>query len=208
MVERQCKWTGKMGIVVLMFVGLAAFSTRPAQADGMRFRLNFSYVSGLQDLADAYEEDIEAAEPFTEVDSTVIPVGISLFPYYQWDSGLFLGAGIGPFIFLWAEGDDDYTHWEIPVSFNVGYVFGPDNPVSFYVRGGPSYHFADGDFYDSSTVGVTGAIGLEFFKSSHAAMGLEASYDSAEVKIEKLATGRNEGIKTTEFSAGLFVMFK
>ena len=208
MVERRCPWMSKMGLAVLVLMVLAAFSASPALADGMRFRLHFSYVSGLQDLADAYEDAIEAVEPFTDVDSTVFPVGISLFPYYQWDSGLFLGAGIGPFIYLWAEGDDDdFTHWQIPVSFNVGYVFGEDGPVSFYIRGGPSYHFADGDFHEGSNLGVTGAIGLEFFKSSHAAMGLEASFDSAEVDIET-RPGHEEGVKATEFSAGLFVMFK
>ncbi len=213
MVERHWKWMRKVSLAVLLLVVLATFSARPAQADGMRFRLLFSYVSGLQDLADAYEEDIEIAEagPFTEVDvdTFVWPVGISLFPYYQWDSGLFLGAGIGPFIFFFGEGfEDDYFHWQVPVSFNVGYVFGPDEPVSFYVRGGPSYHFADGDFYEGSNVGVTGAVGLEFFKSSHAAMGVEAAYDSAEVDIENLRTGEDDGIKVNEFSASLFVMFK
>jgi len=76
------------------------------------------------------------------------------------------------------------------------------------VRGGLSYHFAGGDYYDGSNLRFVGAVGLEFLDSSHFRMGLEAAYDSAEVDIDNLKTGGTEGIKAAEFSVGLFLLFK
>jgi hypothetical protein len=209
MIRRHGK-LGNFHWVFCVLVVLLLFPLSTASAGGFRFRLLLSYVDGVQDLADIYEDDIEASYSYVDVDTTVWPVGISLFPYYQWDNGLMLGAGIGPFIYLWADGwDKDYTHWQLPTSFNVGYAFGPDNPISFYVRGGPSYHFAGGDFYDSSELGFVGAIGCQLVKANHFAMGLEASYDSAEVNIDDLKRGseKTRGIKTAEYSLGLFFQF-
>lgn len=212
MVQRFGRWMSKPGLVFLMFVVLAALPANSAMA-GFRFRLAFTYVDGLQDLADAYENNIEIEESgaftYVDVDTMVWPVGISLLPYYQWDNGMLLGVGVGPFIYGQFEGwDDDYTHWQVPVNLNIGYVVGPDNPVSFYVRGGPSYHFAGGDYYDGSSLGFVGAIGLELFDSSHFRMGLEAAYDTAEVDIDNLRTNGTDGIRVAEFSAGVFLLFK
>jgi hypothetical protein len=199
--------------VLVVLVILAAFSIDSALADGFRFRLNLSYVNGVQDLVDQYEEDIEIAESDeffdVDVDTWVWPVGVSLFPYYQWDSGLLFGAGIGPFMYIVGDGwADDYSHWQLPLSANIGYVFAPDDPVSFYVRGGPSYHVAGGDFYDGSNLGFVGAVGLEFLKKDNVAFGVEVAYDSAEVDIDDLRTGGTKGIKAAEFSVGLFIQLK
>jgi len=222
MVRRSCGWAGKVGFVALMAILVLSLSS-PATA-GMRFRLGISYISGLDDLVDQYEDNIkvkvdEGLPPWVDMDldldTTVIPVGLTLFPYYQWDFGLMVGPSIGPFMFMYAfysvepYGDEDtFYHWQLPVSANVGFVLGPDNPVSFYVRGGPSYHFGGGDFYEGSNLGVVGAIGLEIFNTRHFRLGLEAAYDSAEVDIEDSRTHRTEGIKAAEFSFSLFFLFK
>jgi len=168
----------------------------------------------MDDIADLYEDNIEVEEgryfDYVDVDTFVWPIGISGSGYYQWDNGLTLGAGIGPFMYLIAEGwaDDDYIHWQVPVNATVGYVLGPDEPVSLYVRAGPSYHVADGDYYDGSNVGVFGAVGIEFLKRDNVAFGVEAAYDSAEVDFDDLKRGGTKGIKAAEFSLGVFIMFK
>lgn len=203
MVQRFGRWMSMPGLVFLMFAVLAVLPANSAMAN-FRFRLAFTYVDGLSDLVDLYEDNLEQEYGVTVDDASIWPVGISLFPYYQWDNGLMAGAGIGPFILIYGDAD----HWQLPVSANIGYVVGPDNPVSFYVRGGLSYHFADGDYYDDSNLGFVGAVGLEFLESSHFRMGLEAAYDSAEVDIENWRTGGTEGIKAAEFSVGLFLLFK
>ena len=202
MAQRQCRWMSRAGFLLFTFVLLAGLCTSPAIA-GFRFRLAFTYVDGFQDLVDQYEDNLEREFGVNVDDASIWPVGISLFPYYQWDNGIMAGAGIGPFIYIYGDAD----HWQLPVSFNIGYVVGPDNPVSFYVRGGPSYHFADGDYHDGSNLGLVGAIGLEFLESSHFRMGVEAAYDSAEVDIDTWPSG-TKGIKAAEFSVGLFLLFK
>ncbi|MBN1506053.1 MAG: outer membrane beta-barrel protein [Sedimentisphaerales bacterium] len=224
MVGKSCARAGKVGLVVLTAILVLSLSS-PATA-GMRFRLGISYINGLSDLADQYEDNLETiveeevgVDLDLDADTIVIPIGLTLFPYYQWDFGLMLGPSIGPFMFIWEQvsyddyrtgdsWDESYTHWQLPVSMNVGFVLGPEYPVSFYVRGGPSYHFAGGDFYEGSNLGVVGAIGLEIFNSRHFRLGLEAAYDSAEVEIENLRTHRNENIQASEFSFSLFFLFK
>jgi hypothetical protein len=206
---------------------LALLAVGPARSataeEGFQVRWKISYVSGLNDLKDAYLTDIEMATGLPlDLDSSdfIFPVGISLYPQYQWDNGLFFGGGIGPFIFGlwdvqawydWDYWDETYYHWEVPVSLHVGYMFFADGPVSAYVRAGPSYHIAGGDFYDGSNIGVTAAAGVEFLRTSHFAMGVEAAYDSAEVKIgdeDRPIPIPDVAIKTAEWSVGLCLVFK
>ncbi|HNS19035.1 MAG TPA: outer membrane beta-barrel protein [Sedimentisphaerales bacterium] len=185
-----------------------------ARAGDLRFRLHLSYVNGIYDLVDQYEDNIEEEGSGgwieTDVDTFVWPVGIAASGYYQWDNGLTLGAGLGPFMYIIAESwaDDDYVHWQLPVNVTVGYVLAPNDPVSVYVRAGPSYHIADGDYYDGSNVGIFGAVGVEFLKRDRIMFGVEAAYDTAEVDIENVRTGGTEGIKAGEFSLGVFIAFK
>jgi len=76
----------------------------------MRFRLGISYVTGLNDLADLYEEGCEAtvasklplASMDLDLDDDRHPGWPTLFPYYQWDFGLLVGPSIGPFMFMYA----------------------------------------------------------------------------------------------------------
>jgi len=178
--------------------------------EGFQFKLKISYVPAFEDLMDAIESDIERVEDSVIDDSWFFPVGISLYPRYQWDMGLYLGGGVGPLMFIFASGfEDDYFHWQVPVSLYLGYMLFDDGPVSVYVQAGPSYHIAGGDFYDGSNVGLTASVGVEFFRSSHFAMGIEGTYDGAEVKIGDEDIGlRDATVKAAEYSVGLFFVFK
>jgi len=49
---------------------------------------------------------------------------------------------------------------------------------------------------------------VELIKKDNFSLGIEASYDSAEVKIDDIRHGGTEGIMTTEFSVGLFILFQ
>jgi hypothetical protein len=101
----------------------------------------------------------------------------------------------------------DATYWEVPLSITVGYTLFPDKAISPYVRVGPSYHVAGGDFYDSSDVGVLAAVGVEFLQNGHFRFGVEDAYDGATTNIEK-RTGGTRAFKTAEFSIGLFFQFR
>lgn len=207
-----CGW--KAAFVSLMAV-LVSFLSPPAMAE-MRYRIGLSYVYGLDDLADRFEDNFVVQEVglsgTADVDAYVLPIGITLFPYYQWSSGFLVGPAIGPFTFVLVEGlEDDHYYWQLPLSVNFGYVFAPNDPVSFYFRVGPSYHLANGRFVEESNVsnlGVVAAIGLEFFDSQHFRMGVEAAYDSATAEMTNERHGGTEEFKSSEFSLGLFFLFK
>ncbi len=217
MMRRLDRGMTRVGLVCLVAGAIVVFTAGVAGA-GFRFRVHVNYVSGVQDLADAYEDSIEAETGVSldEIDTLVIPVGIALAPYYQWDNGLMLGGEVGPFMFLYTDVqtfgffedvDETFTHWQLPVNVTIGYNFFPDGPVSPYIRVGPSYHFAGGDFYDGSSLGFIVAGGVELLKTDHFALGVEAAYDSAEVDIEK-PFGRTTSVKAAEFTAGVFFQFQ
>lgn len=180
-----------------------------AHAGKMRYQINLSYVEGLNDLADLYEDNWELEQlddgyDFASADIFVWPVGLSFSPFYQWDNGLRAGIGVGPLVLMFG----DVEHFEVPLSVRAGYTVNPSDPVSFYVFGGPSYHAAGGDYVDSSDLGFVVGAGVELIKKDNLSFGIEASYDSAEVKIDDIRRGGTEGIKTTEFSVGLFILFQ
>lgn len=195
----------KFSACVLVVVSLATL----ANAGEMRYQMNLSYVHGLSDLGDLYEDNWEweryyEGYHYASADIFVWPVGLSFCPYYQWDSGLRVGAGIGPIVFMYGDVD----HFELPLSARIGYDINPSSPVSFYVFAGPSYHIASGDYVDDSNLGAVVGGGIELIKRENITLGVEVAYDTAELDIDDYRRDRTKGIKTTEFSAGLFVLFK
>ena len=129
------KLTGGWDVCVVWLSRSWRFFASDTKADGLWWRLQVSYINGVQDLADQYADNIQVVEQgngysSVQVDKVVIPVGLSLFPYYQWDNGLMLGAGIGPFMYLWANGTDTYTHWQLPLSVTLGYTLFPNQAIS------------------------------------------------------------------------------
>ena len=202
MMRRRDEWMVKTGLLGIMIGAIVVGATGKASADEFWFRVQVSYLSGFSDLVDQYKDNIDADVSWS------VPVGISLFPHYQWDNGLQLGVGIGPAMIIMG----DATHWEVPLSLTLGYTLFPDKAISPYIRVGPSYHVAGGDFYDSSDLGVVAAVGVEFLQNEHFRFGVEGAYDSATTNI-KTRNGPfggvegTRGIKTAEFSIGLFFQF-
>jgi len=171
--------------------------------------IGISYVSGFEDVLDQYEDNLEIellnkGYSYVDVDTTYIPVGLSLHPYYQWDDGFRLGARIGPGMIIYGDVD----HFQLPLSVTAGYTFMPDGPVSPYVLAGPSYHVASGDYVDGSNLGFTGGVGIELLKGKKFSLALEGVYDSAEVDIDNYRTGGTDGIKAAEFVLSLLFIFK
>jgi hypothetical protein len=224
MMRRVDKGIVRVGVLCLAVGAIVALTSGVAGA-GFRFRVNVNYVSGVQDLYDQFKDNITADVydnthvllDEDELDTFDWPVGIALSPYYQWDNGLMLGGQVGPFMFLYGSvetfgGFDDfdqtYIYWEVPLNLTIGYNFFADGPVSPYIRVGPSYHLAGGDFYESSKVGVIVAGGVELLKTSHFALGLEAAYDTAAVEIDNVGAGGTKDIRSAEFTAGLFFQFQ
>jgi len=197
------------GLCLCLCVLAVGCFTNTLSAGEMRYQINLSYVDGLNDLGDLIEENWEQDrldEGYWAADADVIvwPVGVSFSPYYQWDSGLRVGAGIGPIVAIF--GDLDYV--EVPLSARVGYAFNPSGSMSPYVFAGPSYHIASGDYVDGSNLGVVVGGGVELVKRDNFVVGIEATYDSAEVDIDDVTRGGTQGIKTTEFSVGVFFLFR
>ncbi len=197
------------GLCLCLCVLVVGGFANTLSAGEMRYQINLSYVDGLEDLGDLVEENWEREQlnaGFTYADADVIvwPVGISLSPYYQWDCGLRVGAGIGPIVAIFGDVD----HLEVPVSARVGYALNPEGSVSPYVFAGPSYHIASGDYVDSSNLGAVIGGGVELFKGDSFVIGVEATYDTAEVDIDDVTRGGTQGIRTTEFSVGVFFLFK
>ncbi len=178
-------------------------------AGEMRYQINLSYVDGLNELGDVIEDSWEQEQlddgfAFADADIEVWPVGVSLNPYYQWDSGFRVGPGIGPIVLVYGDVD----HFELPISLRVGYTLNPSASISPYVFAGPSYHIASGDYVDTSNLGIVVGGGVELIKRDHFVMGIEAAYDTAEVDMEDWSRREIRGIRTTEFSVGMFFLFK
>lgn len=215
MLRQGDRGTARLGFLCVV-IGAIVMATAGGAGAEFRFRLGIDYLSRFDNLADRYEDNIrvgqERSSRAVDVDSVAVPVGISLFPYYQGDNGVTLGAGIGPFAYLFTADPDHghFTHWQLPLSVTLGYTFFQNGPVSPYIRAGPSYHLADGAFYDKSNWGFTVAVGVEFLKTDHSALGLEAAYDSAEVDIDNLRIGgeATTGVRVAEFRAGVFFQFQ
>lgn len=173
-----------------------------AQADEWDFGVGVSYVTGISDVVDLYEDNYEAENP-GDVDVFTIPIGVSFVGRYQADSGLMFHVGVGPAFVI--VGDADHT--EIPFSATVGYAFSPQGDSSAYARVGVVAHSVSGDYVEDSEPGVLAAIGIENGRNGGVNWGLEVSVDDSEVEFENLTTGRNETINTYDTQLTLYFLF-
>ena len=85
------------------------------------FGVGVSYVTGISDVVDLYEDNFEIEES-SDVETFTIPIGASFIARYQADSGITFNIGVGP-AFLIAG---DVEHTEIPLSATIGYMFSRD----------------------------------------------------------------------------------
>jgi hypothetical protein len=193
-----------MKIAKALIIGLAATSS--ANAAGVwQFEAGIAYVSGIGDVADHYEENLQRAGFDVDVDVRV-PVGVQGMATYLWTSDIRADIGLGPMFFI----SGDVNHFELPISGTVGYSFMSGSSVVPYVRAGVVYHYVDGDQYSSTSPGLLAAAGVEF---THFAF--EIASDQSEVEFDSLACASpgacqlsKTKINTYDFIVSAFYRFR
>jgi hypothetical protein len=155
-------------------VAAVGFLALTSSAHALEWRLGLAYASGLSDVTDLYEDNLDRSGLDADVDLK-FPIGITVGAKYDWASGMRADLGLGPAFFI--EGDVD--HFELPVTATVGYDFNRSGELAPYIRGGLAYHIASGDFYESSAPGLFVAAGIDFSRFT-----IELGADLSKVKLE------------------------
>jgi hypothetical protein len=169
-----------MKTITAIALASLAFGTTAQAEEGWRFGLGPSYVSGIEDVTDLYEYNMEF-DGYYEVDvDMVLPVGVAFAADHHWRSGVRLDIGLGPAFFI--AGDAD--HFELPVSTTVGFSFMPNSSVSPYLRAGVVHHFVSGDYYNSADPGLFAAAGIDFARTSSVKFTFEVATDQSEVEFD------------------------
>ena len=198
-----------MKTLVAAAVAVLAFPVASARADDWTVGPGVAYVSNLNHVIDIYKADVRAQGKTVNVDKA-LPVGISFDADYQMNTGLRIGAGLGPYFRL----SGDVKHFELPISGSVGYLFLPEEQTSPYVKAGIVYHIASGDFYESSTPGLLIAGGLDFARRSKLSGTVQVSFDTSKVELDILCapgqancTAGTEKFRSYETVVSFFVKF-
>lgn len=147
-----------------------------------RFAIGGTFASGMIDVSD-YIDDMYESLGY-EIDSLVIPVGLTFVGGYRFASGVEVLGDFGPVSFIMVDdmnADETFTNIDVPVGLTAGYAFFADKSVSPYVRGGFRYHFSAGDFTESSSPGLYVAGGINFFSNKAVNLQLEVAYDASTV---------------------------
>jgi len=175
-----------MKSTIAMTIGCLILSVPAAQAGEWRVGPGIAIVTGASDVTDLYEDNFNNTNTFYQAEvEWLLPIGLAVQGTYQWDSGVRLDLGAGPFFWLTSEDDIDLDHTEFPVSATIGYTFMPGSSVSPYVRAGFAHHFASGDYVEGSTPGLLAAAGIEFSRQSFVSYALEVAFDKSEVEFER-----------------------
>ena len=211
-------------MLVCFIVMLSSASLVQAKTD-WRFPVGLTYVTGFSDVLDQYKSNLEA-EGYS-VDTTLnVPVGITFNPYVEFDFGLRIGGGLGPFSMIavtkvgsspYGSSSKDNNYYCLPINFNVGYSFLPKASISPYVKAGISYPIASGDFIEGKNAGFLGAVGVEFMRKRAVGLGLEIAIDTSTVSVVKeellyyygrpYINSTTEDIKPIGTSISFFVVF-
>lgn len=157
-------------------LSLCLFVSSFAYAGDWRFEAGIAYVTGIDDVADHYEENLQRAGFDVDVEVRV-PVGFGAKAIYLFDSDVRADIGLGPMFFI----SGDVNHFELPISATIGYSFAPGARFSPYVRAGAVYHYVDGDQYSSTSPGLLAAVGLELTRVT-----IEVASDQSEVEFDAL----------------------
>ena len=180
----------------------------PAQAVEFRLAVGLSYVNGTYDTNDKLQETL-VQQGNTVEDSLVIPVGLMLNPYVEFENGLGIGASVGPATFAVIERDGEFTgrrhrnddiDYIVPIGAHVRYTFLRKTDISPYLRAGFHFPFVGGPQMDEGRVGAFGAIGAEFLRTKRVGFGVEASYDSSRVRFVGGRTARPNGFMLSAFA--------
>jgi hypothetical protein len=189
-----------LSFMMLLCIGSSAY------AGQWRFPVGISYISGFHNIVDVFKDNLRA-QGYTVSDSYVVPVGLTFQPYYQFDSGIGIGGGFGPFMYLRAESSStSYSLYNLPVNLCLRYALLPSSDISPYIRAGASYNFAYGDYAGMRDVGFLGGVGVEFLRKRKVGFGLELAYDSSEIEIERIGKS-NKRVKPNEIVVSLFAVF-
>jgi opacity protein-like surface antigen len=164
--------TMKIPAAILMSVVAVA----SAEAGTWRFGAGVAYVTGISDVADHYEENLERAGREAEVDLR-FPLGVGASATYLWKNDIRADIGLGPMFSI----SGDVHHFELPLNATVGYSFLSTSNISPYVRAGLVYHYVDGDQYSDTSPGLLAAVGVDF---SH--FTIEIATDRSEVEFDAL----------------------
>ncbi len=181
------------------------FGLGSATANEWRIPVGVAFVSGMRDIIDQYEDNLQA-EGFITESADGIPVGISLQPYYEFDSGLGIGIGFGPAMFIF--GDVDF--FNLPVNACLRYALMPKSSASVYFRAGISRNMASGDYVVDSKIGFLGAIGIELMRDRAVSLGIEIGYDSSTIELEDRTTfdpDDTKEFKPVGFTVSAFAVF-
>jgi hypothetical protein len=184
----------KTKLTLTALVGLCLPLTLNA-AGQFHFPVGISYAQGIYDAADAVFDLYEDAG-YDVDDRFIIPVGLTISPYYEFpvgaDMGLGVGVTVGPtaFIIVQEEYFGDYYYddtsfsYIIPVGADLRYAFFRGGSVSPYIKVGFRYPIAGGDNVSGSEIGAYGAIGVELWRNHPIGMAIEVGYDSSKVTLE------------------------
>ena len=198
--------------IVTILIGLGL--PRSVHAGEFHFSVAITYAQGINDAVDKLD-DLYTAAGFTFDKDVVIPVGLSLSPYYEFDCGLGIGANVGPTSFIvidtrtFSGGSSSHNidvSYIIPVGADLRYTFLRDKNVSPYLRVGVRYPIVGGPNMDSSQPGPYGGIGLDLWRTKKVGMGVEVGYDASKVTV-KGPTGNTKEITFAGLTASLFVRF-
>ncbi len=187
-------------LAILMLVCAGA-----VEAGEWRFPVGLTYISGIDDIVDQYEDNLEADGFITE-SADGLPFGVSIQPYYQMDSGLGVGFGFGPT--MWITGDVDF--FNLPVNFCLRYAFMQNSNTSLYLRAGASHNLASGDYVEDANIGFVGAIGMEFMRKRAVGLGFEVGYDNSTIELEDRTTADpfdTEEFEPVGFMVSVFAVF-
>lgn len=191
-----------MNLCKAILIGSALLLISPVKAGEWDYGVGVSYVSGISDVADVYEDNLNTG-PFTSVDVILIPIGPGFVSRYQADSGITVNLGVGP-VFLIAG---DASHTEVSFSATVGYSFNKDGDTSPYIRVGAVAHSVNGDYVVSSDPGLLAATGVEFGRNQGLNWGIELSVDDSTVVLEDLTGPGNIELNSYDTQLTLFFLF-
>ncbi len=206
-------------LAALSSLGTATVSWGADEGITFKFPVGFSYVNGAYDLNDKLKDSYREGG-YNVSDNFVLPVGLTFNPRVEFPFGLGIGVALGPTEFIAVEresyyyGYDYYHHpddtelnYVIPVGGYVQYNLFRDRTVSPFVRVGVRYPITGGDNIKSSSVGFFGSGGVEFLRDKKVAFGIEAGYDTSEIKVNANLGGPDKKVTPIGFNIGIFVLF-
>lgn len=191
--------------VTTAFACLATSGLLGRESGDWRFEIGIEYVSGLSELADAYEKALEE-DGYTTTDSTEIPLGLTFETGMDWD----LGAGwlgwtfsYGPTILVLSDVSTEYI---VPLGMGLRYSYALTDSLFIYVTPEARYAFAGREYVSGGGFGFRGTAGMEYFFNPGFGIGLSSFYDSTTIEID-YPSGGSEDIQPYQWGIAFYLTF-